>query len=134
MASDIWLRLLLGHLFGDYLLQGQFLALNKTRSGISGIKWCTLHSLIYTVCVAFFLWTLNPLVIFLIFISHWPIDRWSLGEKWLKLIGGRDFKEVYRQKGDYWEIFLSFGTIVYTVVDNTLHIFLMWLIVKYLLV
>ncbi|MBA7490345.1 hypothetical protein ES702_00883 [subsurface metagenome] len=128
--EDIFVRVLLGHLFGDYLLQSKDMAIKKSETGIKGLGWCTLHCIIYTFCVCLFLWKINPLVIVLVFLSHWPIDRWSLASWWLKFIGGRDFIAAFTSKDRYRDIDLSFSCLVYAVVDNTMHFTLLWLIVR----
>jgi len=131
--AELFIRAVLGHLVGDYLLQGRTMALKKSEKGWRGALWCTFHSLIYTFSVCLFLLTSDPLIICLVFLSHWPIDRWSLGSKWLKMIQGRDFVNAYLSKEKYREIDISFSCLVYTVVDNTLHLILLWLIVQYLM-
>jgi len=133
MFGDIFAKIVLGHLVGDYLLQSRRMALEKSKNNWQGIAWCTAHSLIYTASVCLFLWTLNPLIIILVFLSHWPFDHWSLGSKWLKLIYGRDFIKAFHSKEKYRDIDLVFSCIVYTVVDNTIHILLIWLITKWLM-
>ncbi|MCX6744261.1 MAG: DUF3307 domain-containing protein [Candidatus Parcubacteria bacterium] len=120
----------LGHLAGDYLFQSKGMALLKSKPGRQGANWCLIHCLIYTAIVCLFLWTTNPLVVALVFLSHYPLDRWSLGSKWLKLIRGRDFLAAYVKKEPGWEIDLAFSCLVYAVVDNTMHLILLWLIVK----
>lgn len=132
MIGDIFARIVLGHLVGDYLFQGREMALKKSENSWRGIAWCTVHSLIYTACICLFLWTANPFIFFLIFLSHWPIDRWSLSSKWLKLIRGRDFMKAFNSNDEYRDIDLVFSCIVYAVVDNTIHVFLMFLVVIWL--
>ncbi len=133
MQGDIFARILLGHLVGDYLLQNKAMALKKSEKGLSGIVWCTIHSIIYTASVCLFLWTVNPLLVLLVFISHWPIDRWSLASKWLKLIRGRDFLAAYSSTEKYREIDISFSCLVYAVADNTMHLVLLWTILRRLI-
>lgn len=125
-------EILLGHLVGDYLLQGRTIAFRKSEKSRTGIFLCLLHSVIYTLSVCLFLWTLNPFIMLLIFLSHYPIDRWSLGSKWLKMIQGKDFRTIYDAKEKGWEIDLAFSCPVYMAVDNTMHLILLWLIVKYI--
>lgn len=125
--TDWFIRILLGHLVGDYLLQSKKMAIRKSQKGLSGFFWCTIHSAIYTASVCLFLWTIDPLIVGVVFLSHWPIDRWSLATKWLKLIRGRDFIAALKSKQQSWEIDLSFSCIVYTIVDNTLHLIILWL-------
>ena len=126
--DNLFIKILLGHLVGDFLLQSREMAIRKTEKNWVGFIWCFVHSLIYTLTICFFLQTINPLIIFLIFISHFPIDRWSLANKWLKLIRGRDFFSAYHSKEKYHEIDLIFSCIVYAVADNTIHLILLYLI------
>ncbi|MDE2102489.1 MAG: DUF3307 domain-containing protein [Patescibacteria group bacterium] len=79
--------LLLGHMAGDYLLQNQWMALNKSRraSWLPGF----VHACLYTAAVLLLTWDFHWAWAAVIFASHWPVDRWSWGEKWLHLIGGR---------------------------------------------
>lgn len=124
-------QIILGHLTGDYLLQSKSMALKKSEKGLSGITWCTFHSLVYTASVCMFLWTFDPWIISLVFVSHWPLDRWSLAFKWLKLIRGRNYFSAYQSKEKYHEIDLVFSCFVYAVVDNTMHLILLWLIIQW---
>lgn len=126
-------QIVLGHLVGDYLLQSRNMALRKSERGCAGYLWCFLHCLIYTASVCLFLWTADPLVITLVFLSHFPLDRWSLASQWLKLIRGRDFVKAFQSQDKYREIDLSFSCLVYAVVDNTLHLILLWLITVWLM-
>lgn len=130
--EDLFARIVLGHLVGDYLFQSKKMAIGKSERGWRGWCWCTLHSLIYTATVCLFLWTINPLVIFLIFLSHWPIDRWSLAKYWSKLIGGRDIMTAWASTDRWREIDLAFSCLVYAIGDNTMHLVLMWGVTKLL--
>jgi len=121
----MFVQILLGHLVADYLLQPKKMAIAKSEKGINGLKWCLVHCLIYTAIICLFTFTFNPLIIALIFLSHFPIDRWSLASKWLKMIKGRDFAEAYRSKKEYHEIDFGFSISVYIIVDNTLHLLLL---------
>jgi hypothetical protein len=120
----IFEKILLGHLIGDYLIQSKKMALTKSIKGLNGLKWCSTHCLLYTLAVCLLTATSDPIKISLIFMSHFPIDRWSLANKWLKMIRGRNLKLAS-------EIDLSFSVIIYVVVDNTIHILLMTAIFKY---
>lgn len=130
--EDLFARIVLGHLTGDYLLQSKAMALRKSDKGLAGLAWCTFHCVLYTASVSLFLWTLNPLVIALIFLTHWPLDRWSLASVWLKLIRGRDFASAYTSEDQYREFDVAFTCFVYAVVDNTFHLISLWLIVMLL--
>ncbi len=116
--------MVLGHLWGDYLLQNNFMALNKTKSSLI----CFLHSLLYTLTICLFMNKWSMLFFLMIFLTHYPIDRYSLGQKWLDLIKGRNFMNEYNDNSLYKEIRVSFSTLVYAVVDNTLHLTLMYFV------
>lgn len=129
--AELFIAALLGHLVGDYLLQSKHQALNKTQKNWYGFWCCLQHTLIYTFSVSLFLWTASPIIWLLIFLSHWPIDRYSLTTVWLKLIKGRDLLQAYNSSDKYREIDISFSCLVYAVADNTLHLTLLWLIIKH---
>lgn len=131
--ENIFAGLVLGHLAGDYLLQNKRMAIAKSAPGWIGWFWCTAHCLIYTVAVMLFLWSANPWIALTIFATHWPLDRWSLAGKWLKLIGGRDFVAEFLSTEDYRDIHLGFAVLVYAVADNALHLILIWLTLPWLL-
>jgi len=148
--------IIIGHLIGDYLFQNKWMAMNKNASHFK----CFIHSSIYTLTLC--LVTLPviqnwwwPLIVF---ISHYPIDRWGLADKWLKLIGGRSLEDYLENGhenipkpnkypiscgyGGYWleqriknyhALRGGFSAVVYTVVDNTMHLILMllgWYLIK----
>ena len=129
--NDIYVRLLLGHLLGDYLLQSRLMAIRKSEPGNAGLWISLVHCSIYTAAVCLFLWTSNPCIVALIFASHWPADRYSLGTPWLRMIRGRDLKTAIESK-DPTEI--SFAALVYAVVDNAIHLIAMWAIVRFVLI
>jgi len=135
---------ILGHFIGDYLFQPKWMALGKAADTWKGTWVCFIHSLIYSLCVATMVGlgkTLDPWVIGMVFLSHYPIDRYNLAQKWLDITGGRNFMNDYdeavvyaKQHKQKWTdgkkipiIVTSFGCIVYTITDNTLHIVLMWI-------
>lgn len=129
--DDIYVRLFFGHLVGDYLLQPMWMAIGKSRRGDRGMWISLLHSVIYTACVCLFLWTIDWTFVYLIFLSHYPIDRWSLAESWLKMIRGRDLR---RSAEDGDPVSVSFAALVYSVVDNAMHLMIMWAAVRFVLV
>lgn len=131
--AELFIRALLGHLIGDYLLQSKFMALNKSNDNWRGVLTCSWHVLIYTISVCLMIGTSNPLVWLLVFATHWFIDRWSLATYWLRLIHGRTFDAAYISKDKYREFDIAFTSLVYAVVDNTFHLLSLWLIVKYLI-
>lgn len=128
--DDLFARLILGHAVGDYLFQNNKMALRKNMKGGEGHLWCTVHVLIYSVCVCLFLWKANPLVFGVVFLSHWPIDRYSLGLKWSEFYGSISWRKVYEEKKEGWPAQLAFAAPVYIAVDNTMHMILMWVALR----
>lgn len=129
--------LIFGHLFGDFVFQNQWMAMNKDKSNFK----CIVHCLIYTACILLFTWNFSPYWGILVFLSHFFIDRFSLADKWLFLIRGRSLKEFFNHghlnlpnegyRSDwhvhnYHVLRGGFTTIVYCVVDNTFHFVLMY--------
>jgi hypothetical protein len=131
--ADLFVLAFLGHLVGDYLLQTKRMALGKSAHGWSGLGLCTLHVVLYTMAVCAFWWTVDPLVVALVFAPHWIIDRWSLGGVWLKVIRGRTFEAAYASTDKYREFDVAFTSLVYAVVDNTMHLICLWLVIKFVL-
>lgn len=127
-------NLLFGHLVGDFLLQNKWMAISKGNSTYR----CMIHCVIYMATVCLFTWDFRCTWALLVFASHFPIDRWSLADKWLKLINGRSLEDFFANGhkdvvGKYWEEKLNyqilrggFTTLVYGVCDNTMHLVIMW--------
>lgn len=132
--ADLFILALLGHLVGDYLLQTKHMALHKADPGWRGILTCTFHVAVYTAAVCVFFWVVNPLVMALVFVPHWVIDRWSLASLWLKLIRGRTFMAAFESKDAYREFDIAFTSIVYTVTDNTMHLICLWLLIRFVMI
>lgn len=97
---------LLCHLIGDYCLQNQWMADNKTRR-----SWpCLVHCLLYT--LPFLLLTRSPAALAVIFVTHFLIDRFRLAGYWVRL---------YRiGQGDHVPPFLAVWLLI--IVDNTMHL------------
>lgn len=135
--GDITIMVVLGHFVGDYLLQNDWMALNKKER-----SWpCFVHCVIYTLCICLFVLPQCELTmawwpfVMLIFLSHIVLDGTGLIEWWLHLIGGRSFQ---RLKGpctslDARTTRLIYTCIVQTIADNTVHLCLMYYIVITLL-
>lgn len=72
---------LLVHLFGDYILQSDWMAMNKSKRSFP----CLVHVLLYTSC--FLLLTTSWKALLVIGVTHFIIDRWHTPLKrliWLK--------------------------------------------------
>lgn len=130
--AELFILALLGHLIGDFLLQSKKMALGKSVKGWGGFWTCTFHVFTYTMSVATLLSAASHVTFWcglFIFIPHWIIDRWSLASVWLKAMRGRTFEAAYSSKDSYREFDIAFTAIVYTVVDNTLHLLSLWAVI-----
>lgn len=153
---------LVGHFVGDYLLQTKTMALTKTQRLDTCLAHCLLYTLAVTITASIAISACGPLVhpvratlcmLAMVFLSHFPIDRWSLADKYLKLIHGRQLDEVYKELPPVQLLKVAYGAardlppgttnmadkayvvdvatrqsftaLVYAVVDNTLHFLLM---------
>ena len=137
-TGDIFVAILFGHVIADFFLQPSWMATKKGSS-----NWlCFLHCFIYAMCISFCT-KLNIHWFLFVFLSHFLVDRFSLADKWLQLIGGRDLEGfVFRghegipknlnadQKDNYKILRGAFSAICYVIVDNSFHIFSMVLIYK----
>lgn len=138
---ELFVLLLFGHLFGDYLLQNDWMAMNKKKKEPIGIMACFIHCFIYTVCVYIFLLPLLPqnylicgIIIWGIFLSHFILDKTYLIDRWFRLTHGRSWKRLgifYTEVEDIARV--VFTAIVQTVADNTIHLVLMYFLCYFLL-
>lgn len=77
---------IVGHLCGDYLLQNDWMALNKK----SRIFPCVVHCLVWTLLVCLFAgWGWLPAII--LFSTHFVQDRTKIISAWMWLIGQEKF-------------------------------------------
>ena len=133
--ADLFILAIFGHLLGDYFFQNKTMALKKSDKGKIGIQWCTGHCLLYTVLVCLLTWQIfSPWFALSVFIPHWLIDRFSLANLWLKLIRGRTFESAYGGGLGYRDFDVAFTAIVYTIVDNSMHFFCLWISLRLLAV
>jgi hypothetical protein len=121
--------MLLGHLVGDYLLQNDWMAKNKADNNLEG--WCAafIHCILYTLAVCLFMWNFQLIWIAVVFLSHFPIDKFAFGKWYLKHIKGMEMDD-YRAYLSYGELHAGFTAVIYTVTDNTMHLVLMFLAYK----
>lgn len=143
---NLFVTLLFAHIVGDFFFQPKSMAVKKGASNSTAL----LHVAIYTFCVVLFTisyidfshsWqSLGQyyLWVAVVFIPHFIIDRWSLADKWLKLINGRTLEDfLYKGHLDiptenklfytnYHILRGGFACIVYVVVDFTAHLMCLW--------
>lgn len=109
---------LLLHLWGDFIIQSDWMAQNKKKKGWLGRLACQLHCITYT--VPFLLLTQSPVALFYIYFTHYIIDRnnivlWFMNTAW---------------KGKFG--LPPFGPWSHIVIDNILHISCNYIILKFL--
>lgn len=125
MLSSIFL----GHLVGDYLLQNDWMALNKGRKNPFGWLTCGTHTVVYSLAVCAFT-KFSLLWFILVCLSHYFIDHYSLAEYWSKYKGNQTLKEYMTaptyKSGQAGHVNSAFKAFVYIVQDNTMHLVLMW--------
>ena len=121
---------LLIHLFSDYWLQNDYMALNKKKD----FKVALLHSFVYT--LPFLLLTRSFLALFVIFITHAIIDGTDIVNQ-LNQIKNWNFKDFFiwgeNKIFDGYEAnrppFLRVWLII--IQDNILHLIINYLAIKY---
>lgn len=120
---------LVAHAVGDYILQSDWMADNKTKSHVAA----AIHAITYT--LPFLLITLSPAALAVICGTHFVIDRWRLARLvvWLKN-GPWDYIEMPGSNGGTWKLktltatgyqeskppFLAIWLLI--IADNILHV------------
>lgn len=116
---------IIGHLVGDYLLQNDWMALNKKSPGPHGNTACVVHCAIWTFAVIVFSeWYRSPhlfLVCTVLFLTHYAQDRTQIIRFWMTRIN-RQPKFVEPPMAP-WSII---------VVDNVWHIVALWAVWKFI--
>ena len=145
----IMFQMLLGHLVGDFLMQNEWMALTKSKNSLEGWLAALCHCIIYTACVCVFMTNLTPIWMAVVFLSHFPIDKFSLAEKYMHYVKGKGMKDYVKKDISIWDIETQglrhmvsqtkqplnrydaleggFTAVVYTVTDNTMHLLIMFL-------
>jgi hypothetical protein len=135
----IYFQMLLGHLVGDYLLQNEWMALNKAKYTWIGWLSAFVHCVLYTLAVCLIMSNFQPLWIIVVFLSHFPIDKFGLAELYMHYIKGYGLKRFINDINHptQWQYINNspgnqmlkggFTAYIYAVTDNTLHLVLMYL-------
>lgn len=111
------MNIILGHLIGDYLFQSDWMALNKKKSNLEGFVACIIHCTIWTISMMIFIGSNNILLALGLFLSHILLDRTNLVVWYLNT-----FKIM--PNPTMWKIII---------VDNTLHLLMVYGLLKILL-
>jgi len=78
--------LLLGHLIGDYIVQNDWMASNKTSRTFP----CVVHCACYTLAVwACSFWWMPWWGLLACFALHFPMDRFRLAGRWMRNVSGQ---------------------------------------------
>ncbi len=112
------------HLVGDYILQNQWMATDKTKSHFVAF----LHVVLYTSIFAFA--TVSPSALFVIGATHFVIDRWRLARYVIWLRDGCPCKVPSIKEPDTYPEPIPMWLII--VVDNTMHLIINGLAIYYL--
>lgn len=117
---------LLLHLFGDFILQTDNMALNKKKNTLNGYIYCILHCVTYS--LPFILITNWKAVIF-IGLTHFIIDKTNIVAHFLKLRNNvKDISNFGFAKERPFAI--TVWLLIFT--DNTIHLILNYLAIKYI--
>lgn len=132
--------MLLGHLLGDYLFQNEWMALTKSKNTIEGWYAAFIHCLIYTLSVGLFMQNFDWYWLTAVFLTHFPIDKFSLGEKYMKYVKGGGLRNYIdtvnwtnpnHPPDDFTRghqmLTGGFKAVVYAVTDNAMHLILMFI-------
>lgn len=106
---------IVGHLVGDYLLQNDWMALNKKRSSLH----CLAHCLIWTGCVCAF-GGITGIGVLILFVTHFIQDRTNIVSWYMDTVGQKSFRTGACSP---WAAI---------VVDNVFHIVTIWAVCKFL--
>lgn len=106
------------HLLGDYIIQNNWMAMNKTRYTLIGYISCLIHAITYSLPFLLLTNGFNE-AWFTIFLTHLIIDKFRL-PKIIIMIKDWDF----RGQTPFWLLI---------VVDNTIHLIINYLSIKYLM-
>ena len=115
---------LLLHLFGDYILQNDWMAQNKKAKGWKGELACQIHCVLYSLP---FLLITSPLGVFLIYIAHYALDRTNIVTHLLSLRNTGKWDNINFGFSPDRPIWLTVWLNIFT--DNTLHLIFNWMII-----
>jgi len=112
MMNNILVYGLIFHFVGDYLLQNDWMAANKTKSNIAAFVHAIAYSALFLFICDFKMWLI-------IFGTHFMIDRYRLASYWIKLINWNWQSKNFGYAEDK-PAFMSIWLLI--IIDNTFHI------------
>lgn len=108
---------IIGHLVGDYLLQNDWMALNKKKRSFP----CLIHCMLWTAAVCVFAGWFSWIIISVLFLTHFIQDRTKIIVFWMT--------KINRQQ-KFTEPPMSPWSLI--VVDNVWHIVAIWAVWRFL--
>ena len=118
---------LLLHLFGDFVVQNDWMAMNKKKKGWNGFLACFVHTLTYSLP---FLLITNWLAFLVIWWTHFIIDRTKIIDHFIKW---KNRAPDIKNFGFHHERPLFVSVWIYIFVDNTFHLIINYLAIKYII-
>ena len=94
----MFVALFLAHLVGNNLLKNDYVMLNKSSFKSVGWWTCIIHSIIYTATIYFFTKETDIIFLVSVFLVHFSIDKFNLGEIWLEITKSRSLIWVMRNQ------------------------------------
>jgi hypothetical protein len=114
------------HLIGDYIIQNDWMALNKKLITLRGELACQIHCISYALL---FLVIGSWKAVLVIYITHYILDRTNIVVKALAIRNGikstKNFGFGLRRP-------FAISIWLYIITDNTIHLILNWLALKFL--
>lgn len=115
--SEIWIISFLLHFLGDYILQNEWMALNKKLNNWYGFFACFIHCLTYSIP---FLLIVGWTAFFWIFITHFILDKWNIVSWFISFKNNTNHIENFGFSNQT-PIHISFW--LYIITDNIFHFF-----------
>jgi hypothetical protein len=117
--NDTLTSAVVGHLVGDYLLQNDWMALNKKKHSLP----CAVHATLWTLSVCTFAGWWSLPVVAVLWITHFLQDRTGIVLFWMTKINRQ--AEFTKPPSAPWSIM---------VVDNVWHIVVLWVVWRLIIV
>lgn len=117
---------LIFHLVGDYIVQNDWMALNKKKRTTVGEAACLVHCITYSLP---FMFIGSIPAVLAIFLSHYLIDRYEFVKHFIAMRNNVATDDNFGFSPDR-PVFIAFW--LYVAVDNTFHIICNYLALRYL--
>lgn len=128
--TEVLSSAIVGHLVGDYLLQNDWMALNKKKSTLP----CVIHCALWTIAVCVFAdWPLQGWIPAILFATHFLQDRTQVISFWMTRINSQS---RFMRCDDFdmtdMRVIPGLGPWSVIVVDNVWHIVTIWAVWKFI--